>query len=166
MDDTANGLSLGTLRTSSATLMIDRLGSQFRQTLETGARVQRYYLAAEAVGVPRGVALDLLHLAQGHRAGSTPTEADIEAAREAVLTHALSGAVPMSNDLRATVDRLASTTGYSSADLTSAVETLRGVVDPWDDDRINRALPRVAQMAGGSPFRLSDVALMVRHAVI
>ncbi|MET9222337.1 hypothetical protein ABZX65_26735 [Streptomyces sp. NPDC003300] len=156
-------MNLDAFRATGASLMVDRLGAGIRAALEAGARLQRYFLAAEAVGVPREVALGILHEAQGDRAGSTPTPGDLEAARERVLAHALSGSVPMSDNLRATVAHLAATTQYSQADLTAAVETLRGLNDPWPDERINDTLPAVTRMAAGTPYRSVDVAHMIRQ---
>lgn len=161
-EDGAASPSFGTLRTTSTNLMGLLLGEQFNQHLEMAAQVQRYYLAAEEVGVARGVAAEILHQAQGRRAGSTPTAGDLEAARESVLAHALSSAVPMADGLRATVTRLAATTAYSAADITAAVEVLRGVRDPWPDDRIDSVLPAVAEMAARGPHRFVDAARAAR----
>jgi hypothetical protein len=92
------GPSLDALRATCVDLMVDRIGEKFRSHLETAAHLERYYLTAAAVGVPRGAALEVLHEAQGAHAGSTPTLADLDAARERVIAHALSGSAPMSKD--------------------------------------------------------------------
>lgn len=80
-----------------------------------------------------------------------------------MLAHALSGSVPMSDDLRVTVAQLVATTQYSRADLAAAVETLRGLNDPWPDEGINGTLPAVTKMAAGTPYRPVDVAHMIRQ---
>ena len=84
MDDMP-GPSTAELRAASANLMIDRLGERALRHLEDSARLQRYYVSAEAVGVGRVTAAALLEQAQGNRSGSTPTEADLDAAHAAVI---------------------------------------------------------------------------------
>lgn len=163
-DTTPIGPTLDQLHDASTNLMVARLGKEFRVAMEAGAQLQRYFLAAAAISVPRGVALEILHQTQGARAGSTPTPHDLEAARERVLTRALSGPVPMSDDLRATVKRLVASTQFSPADLTDAVETLRGLNNPWSDERINETLPGVTTMAANDRARPADVAYLIRQA--
>lgn len=78
-------MNLDAFRATGANLMVDRLGGEFRAALEAGAQLQRYFVTAAAIGVPRGVALEILHEAQGAYAGSTPTPRELEAAREGCL---------------------------------------------------------------------------------
>ena len=162
MDDMPGPSTVG-LRAASANLMIDRLGEQARRRLEDGARLQRYYVSAEAVGVGRAMAAAILAQAQGNRGGSTPTETDIDAAWQRVMAHAMSATVPMSDALRAAVQHLASTTRYGQADLGAAVEALRGIREPWPDERIASALPTVAEIATRGPYSLAEAARKIRE---
>jgi hypothetical protein len=85
MDDFPPGLSLGTLRATSATLMVRWLGDQSLAILAAAARMQNYRLAAQALGFTPEEADLLLRDAQGLRAGSTPTEDDYTTAIDTAI---------------------------------------------------------------------------------
>lgn len=133
-----------------------------RPGIAAALRLERYYLAAEALRVPRERAAQILRTAQGDSAGSTPTEQQLERAHQDLVEE--DWATTMPEELRAVVRRLAAETPYSLADLTAAVDVLRAPAswyagDPWPTEQIVRTLTQLAAAAViGGPGLLWFVA--------
>lgn len=74
----------------------------------------------------------------------------------------------MSEDLTSAAQRLAATTGFSSNDIVAAMSALKAsdalLPEPWSEESMARALPRIVEMATRSGFSLRTVAANVRAA--
>jgi len=83
-EDGIAGPSVGTLRVSSADLMVRRLGGQLAALsaiVALAMELERWYLSCAALGADRAATDRLLREVQGPRAGSAPSRRE----REAVL---------------------------------------------------------------------------------
>lgn len=156
----APGPSLGVLRAASANAMGLRLGGMLGPRVQAAAKLEQYYVTAEALGATREEA----------KAALCGTTAQTERDRDAALRRFKDGSPPMSNDLREMVGHLARSSRFSFADIAGAVEVLSTHIGsnpafkPWSDAQLTEHLPGLVDMARVGPYRVTAVALGVRQA--